>query len=80
MGTSGACSVNSTRTEGLGTRINNLQRPLHTGGFLGAPTQVIWFLGCWVLVAQAVTGFLMWWHARPARKAEAARKLKAAAA
>ena len=68
--------VQSSRTAGLGTRINNLTGPLHTGSIFGLPTQVIWFIGCWVLVAQAVTGFLMWWHARPARKAEAARKLK----
>jgi uncharacterized iron-regulated membrane protein len=69
-----------SRTAGIGTKLNNLTGPLHTGNVFGAPTRVIWFLGCWVLVAQAVTGFLMWWHARPARQAEAARKLKAAAA
>jgi len=78
--TGGVLFVQSSRTAGLGTKLNNLTGPLHTGNVFGAPTQVIWFLGCWVLVAQAVTGFLMWWHARPARKAEAARKLKAAAA
>lgn len=77
--TGAVLSVRGSRTAGLGTRINNLTGPLHTGDVFGAPTQVIWFLGCWVLVAQAVTGLLMWWHARPARKAEAARKLKAAA-
>ncbi len=71
--TGAVLSVHSTRTAGLGTRINNLQRPLHTGDVLGLPTQIIWFLGCWVLVSQAVTGVLMWWHGRPARKAAAAR-------
>lgn len=70
--------VQDSRTAGLGTRINRLTGPLHTGGIFGLPTQVIWFLGCWVLVAQAVTGFLMWWHARPARTAEAARPRKTA--
>jgi uncharacterized iron-regulated membrane protein len=78
--TGAVLSVRSSRTAGLGTRINNLQRPLHTGTVLGLPTQIIWFLGCWVLVSQAVTGFLMWWHGRPARKAEAARKKMARAA
>ena len=65
--------VRSTRQLGLGTRINNAQRPLHTGEIFGTPSLVIWFAASLVMAVQAVTGFLMWWNNRPARKAAAAR-------
>jgi len=65
--------VSSSRDARLGARLNAAQRPLHTGEILGPPTEVIWFVASLVLAAQAVTGTLMWWHGRPARKAEAAR-------
>jgi uncharacterized iron-regulated membrane protein len=64
----------STRLAEPGTRLVNLKRSLHTGDVLGAPTQVIWFLAAVALATQAVTGVLMWWNARAARRAEAIRK------
>ena len=59
----------STRTAETGTRIMNLQRPLHTGDIFGTSSRVIWFLAALVLVSQAVTGVMMWWNGRGARRA-----------
>ena len=61
----------STRTAEPGTRLMNLQRPLHTGDIFGAPSQVIWFLAAVVLASQAVTGILMWWNGRTSRRGRA---------
>jgi uncharacterized iron-regulated membrane protein len=58
----------STREAQLGTRIDNLKRSLHTGDIMGKPTEVIWLLAAIVMASQVVTGFLMWWNARRARK------------
>jgi uncharacterized iron-regulated membrane protein len=66
--------VESTREAELGTRLIKLQRALHTGDVLGVPTQVLWFLSSLVLASQGVTGVLMWWNGRAARRAEAARR------
>jgi uncharacterized iron-regulated membrane protein len=71
--TAAVLSVRSSRDAGLGARIKAAQRPLHTGEIYGTPTEVIWFVGSLVMALQAVTGFLMWWNDRPARKAAAAR-------
>lgn len=57
----------STRTAGLGTRLLNIERPLHTGEISGPVTQVIWLLASMILASQAVTGVLMWWNGRAAR-------------
>jgi uncharacterized iron-regulated membrane protein len=61
-------SVVSTREAQIGTRIDNLKRSLHTGDVLGKPTELIWFVATLVLVSQVITGALMWWNARAARK------------
>jgi uncharacterized iron-regulated membrane protein len=58
----------STRDAQLGTRIDNLKRSLHTGDILGKPTEAIWLLAAIVLASQVVTGVLMWWNARKARR------------
>lgn len=50
----------STRTAQAGTRLLNLQRPLHTGDILGSFTRVVWLLTSLILASQAVTGVLMW--------------------
>ena len=65
----GLLRVESTRTAELGTKLLKMQRSLHTGDVLGAPTQIIWFLAALTLASQAVTGVLMWWNARAARRA-----------
>ena len=52
-------------------RVPESLRALHTGDFLGTPTRAIWFVGALVLAWQVVSGFLMWWNARAARKAAA---------
>ncbi|HKV73718.1 MAG TPA: PepSY-associated TM helix domain-containing protein [Gemmatimonadales bacterium] len=57
----------SSRTAGLGTKINNLKRSMHTGDLFGTATDVLWFLASLALASQAVSGFLMWWNARGAR-------------
>jgi uncharacterized iron-regulated membrane protein len=66
--------VANTRTAPLGTRINNLRRSLHTGDVFGTTTDVVWFLAALVLAGQALSGFLMWWNGRGARKAAAGRR------
>jgi uncharacterized iron-regulated membrane protein len=60
--------VSSTRTAEPGQHLINIKRALHTGDIYGAPTQVLWALACVVLATQAVTGVLMWWNARVARR------------
>jgi uncharacterized iron-regulated membrane protein len=59
----------NTRTAEAGTRLMNLQRPLHTGDIFGAASQIVWFLAALVLASQAVTGIMMWWNGRAARQA-----------
>lgn len=63
----------NTRTAQAGTRLMNIQRPLHTGDILGPLGQIIWFLAAWILASQAVTGTTMWWNGRAARKSAARR-------
>jgi uncharacterized iron-regulated membrane protein len=63
----------STRTAPLGTRLDNLKRSVHTGDIFGKASEVIWLLASLVMIAQAVTGVLMWWNGRAARTAEAKR-------
>lgn len=60
-------AVVNTRTAGLGTKIDNLKRSLHTGDVMGKPTEAIWLLATLVLLSQVVTGVLMWWNARKGR-------------
>ncbi|MEO7086007.1 MAG: PepSY-associated TM helix domain-containing protein [Gemmatimonadaceae bacterium] len=66
-------SVVNTRTAELGTRINNVRRSLHTGDVYGKTTEGIWLAAVVAMVAQIVTGVLMWWNGRPARRANATR-------
>ena len=63
----------NTRTAQAGTRLMNIQRPLHTGDILGRWGLIIWFLAAWILASQAVTGTTMWWNGRAARKSAARR-------
>ena len=58
----------NTRTAETGTRLMNLQRPLHTGDIFGAASRIVWFLAALVLASQAVTGIMMWWNGRAARR------------
>jgi uncharacterized iron-regulated membrane protein len=62
----------STRDAQLGTRIDNLKRSLHTGDVLGKPTELLWCLAALVMASQVVTGVLMWWNARRARRMKTA--------
>jgi uncharacterized iron-regulated membrane protein len=52
----------------------NLQRPLHTGDIFGAWSQVIWFLAAAILASHAVTGVIMWWNGRAARRVQAMQR------
>ena len=70
-------STLSTRDMRLGTRISAMKRAWHTGDLFGWPTLIIWNLASLIMAAQAVTGAIMWWNGRPARKAAAARKATA---
>ena len=57
----------STRDAGLGTRIDNLKRSMHTGDVFGKPSEALWLVAALLMVSQVVTGALMWWNARRAR-------------
>lgn len=59
----------STRDVPLGNWIENTKRSWHTGDIFGKPTEILWLLASLSLVAQAVTGVLMWWNARKGRAA-----------
>jgi uncharacterized iron-regulated membrane protein len=59
----------NTRTAEAGTRLMNLQRPLHTGDIFGGASRIVWFLAALILASQAVTGIMMWWNGRAARAA-----------
>lgn len=59
----------NTRTAEAGTRLMNLQRPLHTGDIFGGASRIVWFLAALILASQAVTGVMMWWNGRAARAA-----------
>lgn len=59
----------NTRTAEPGTRLMNLQRPLHTGDIAGGASRIVWFLAALILASQAVTGIMMWWNGRAARAA-----------
>ena len=62
----------STRDAQPGTRLDNLKRSLHTGDILGKPTELLWCFAALVMASQVVTGALMWWNARRARRAKPA--------
>ena len=54
----------STRTAEAGQHMIDIKRSLHTGDIYGAPTQILWMLGAFLLATQTVTGVLMWWNAK----------------
>lgn len=54
----------STRTAEAGQHLIDIKRSLHTGDIYGAPTQILWMLGAFLLATQAITGALMWWNAK----------------
>lgn len=60
--------VQNTRNLEAGSKLLTLQRPLHTGDIFGVAGNVVWLLAALILGSQAVTGVLMWWNGRPARK------------
>jgi uncharacterized iron-regulated membrane protein len=45
-----------------GTRIQMANGTLHTGAIFGLPSKVIMSLSSFVLVAQTITGYLIWWR------------------
>jgi len=67
--TGGVLGVQNTRRAQMGTRIWNQIRSIHTGDWLGKPTEVVWLVAALTLVGQAITGLLMWWNGRRSRAA-----------
>lgn len=47
------------------THLTQLFYPVHTGGVLGWPTQVLALLACLVLMALTILGLALWWRRRP---------------
>ena len=56
--------VESARTTAAGTRLVILNRAIHTGDLFGLPTKALMSLASLAVVAQAVTGLMMWWRRR----------------
>jgi uncharacterized iron-regulated membrane protein len=50
------------RAASTGNRIMTGSGTLHTGAILGVPSKVIMSLSGFVLVAQTITGYLIWWR------------------
>ncbi len=67
--TDSVLAVTSTRNAQIGTRLDNLKRSVHTGDVLGPVTSALWFIATLFLMSQVITGALMWWNARRARRA-----------
>jgi uncharacterized iron-regulated membrane protein len=67
--TGAVLGVVSTRRAEMGTRIGNQIRSIHTGDWFGKPTEVLWLVAALALIAQAISGFLMWWNGRRSRAA-----------
>lgn len=64
--------IEDTRKAQLGTWIQNQKRSLHTGDVFGLPSRLIWFAASLILVAQVITGMIMWWKPRKPRPVAAA--------
>ena len=60
------------------TKVFNWNRPIHTGDVGGMPTRILWFISCVLVLAQAITGFLIWWKRYRAKKITPARREAAA--
>ena len=50
--------------DGRGTRLVILNRAIHTGDLFVLPTKALMSLASLAVVAQAVTGLMMWWRRR----------------
>jgi uncharacterized iron-regulated membrane protein len=53
-------AVENARTAPAGTRLWNLNRPIHTGDIWGWPTRLLACLASFVLAVQSVSGVWMW--------------------
>ena len=56
-----ALAAEGSRTAPAGSRIITTNRAIHTGDILGIPSKVIMSLASLTLLAQLVSGVLMWW-------------------
>ena len=63
--------VESSRTAPAGTRLVILNRAIHTGDIGGWPTKILACLVSLSVVAQALSGLVMWWKRRPSSKSSA---------
>jgi uncharacterized iron-regulated membrane protein len=61
-----ARQVLGTRGIGAGNWFIHFSHSLHTGEIYGLPTQLLALLVCLALIAQVVSGFVMWWKPRKA--------------
>ena len=66
-------AAESSRTPPAGSGLVTTNRALHTGDIFGLPSKAIMSLASLMLVAQAITGVLMWWRRRR-RTAETGRR------
>lgn len=60
--------VENTHQAGLGTKLHNLKRSLHTGDIFGWPTRILYLVSSLILALLWVTGMFMWWPAFCSRR------------
>ena len=56
-----ALSVESSRNPPAGTRVEIVNRAIHTGDIFGYPSKILMSLASLMLVVQVITGYWMWW-------------------
>ncbi len=56
------------RTAPAGAQIPIINRAIHVGGIYGVPTRILAFLSSLAVLVQLVTGLVMWWRKRSAKR------------
>jgi len=73
-------NVQNSRTVAMGTRAIILNRATHTGDILGVFTKFAFSLSALMLVAQSITGYMLWWkRIQTTKKAPVEREVETAA-
>ena len=57
-------AAEGSRNAPAGTRLVTLNRAIHTGDVLGAPSKIVMSLASLAVVLQAMSGLVMWWTRR----------------
>jgi uncharacterized iron-regulated membrane protein len=73
-------NVQNSRTVAVGTRAIILNRATHTGDIFGVFTKLLFSISALMLVAQSITGYLLWWKKlQTAKKSQEPQAVETAA-